>query len=127
MRIGGVGADYLAVFCVYVLSGILFDVSSVGRIGGGRIRRASDLPWFCVRGVQELRRAVFMAYYSGGGDASVYHVDESDAFADWRRFKAAGEAILYTAFLRCNEFELGCGKGEGRRMECVRQDEGRGG
>ena len=106
MRIGGVGADYLAVFGVYILFGILFDVSSVGGIGGGWIRRASDLPWLCVRGVQELRRTVFMAYYSGGGYASVYHVDESDAFADRRRFKAAGEAILYTAFLRRNEFEL---------------------
>ena len=68
-----------------------------------------------------------MAGHSGGGDASVYHVDESDAFADRRRIKARREAILYTAFLRRDEFKLGKGNGDCGRMKCVRQDEGDGG
>ena len=48
-----------------------------------------------------------MAGHSGGGDASVHNADASDAFAGRGGFNAAGEAVLYTAFLRCDEFEIG--------------------
>ena len=39
---GGVGTGCMVVFGVYVLFRFLFNVSSVGRIGGCRFRRASD-------------------------------------------------------------------------------------